>query len=257
MDSKNKKWQNWDSISFYGDMFYKRAIGELDEMESSKAAARLLKQHYQTGDSLLDVGCGAGHYLRSLKSILDEKVNYHGVDPTAYYVELAQKAWKDEAEFTVGSIFELPFPDNSFDIVMCNNVLIHLPPNMQVPMRELIRVARKKVIVRTVFGERNYLVREILEDQDFDKSAGVSDNYPSHDLNDLSFNYLNIYTERYMEDVIRHSFPAAKVSFQADNDWEPFDNRDDSGIKTGTRTIGHMQISGSLVFDWRFMVIDK
>src|SRR5438034_10610616 len=101
-------WKNWDEEKHYGDLFYKRATGQSPEMESSKAAARLVKEFYKTGDTLLDAGCGAGHYLRSLRGIVDEDIKYSGIDPTAYYIEMAEKAWHGSADFNVGSILDIP-----------------------------------------------------------------------------------------------------------------------------------------------------
>ncbi len=59
--------QAWESEAFgkpYGDLFFDRATGKLPEMESSKAAAARIAALAKSGDSLLDVGCGAGHYYR-------------------------------------------------------------------------------------------------------------------------------------------------------------------------------------------------
>ena len=87
---KQDKWKSWDYDTAYGDVFYQRAIGELDEMESSKALCQVVSRFYQAGMTLADVGCGAGHYLRSLRARVDEDINYTGIDATPYYIELAQ-----------------------------------------------------------------------------------------------------------------------------------------------------------------------
>ena len=63
--------QAWESEAIgkpYGDLFFDRATGKLPEMESSKAAAARITALAKSGDSLLDVGCGAGHYYRSIRS---------------------------------------------------------------------------------------------------------------------------------------------------------------------------------------------
>ncbi len=62
--------QAWESEAIgkpYGDLFFDRATGKLPEMESSKAAAARITALAKSGDSLLDVGCGAGHYYRSIR----------------------------------------------------------------------------------------------------------------------------------------------------------------------------------------------
>ena len=73
MESKSGK--IWNRDKEYGDYFFKRATGQLEEMESSKALCGIISEFYEKGMSLLDVGCGAGHYLRSLRKRLDEDID--------------------------------------------------------------------------------------------------------------------------------------------------------------------------------------
>jgi ubiquinone/menaquinone biosynthesis C-methylase UbiE len=141
----SEAWRVWDSEAAYGELLYERAIGKQPEMESSKALARLMKTRVRSGDKILDVGCGAGHYLRSLKREIEVPFTYTGVDATAGYVELARKAWAGEtaARFEVGDVFGLPFGDGEFDVVFSCNLLLHLP-SITTPMREIVRVAKRE-----------------------------------------------------------------------------------------------------------------
>ena len=54
-------------------------------MESAKATARKLKEVIRPDESILDVGCGVGHYLPSLKRLLDVPFRYTGIDSTECY----------------------------------------------------------------------------------------------------------------------------------------------------------------------------
>ena len=128
MSSDPKKYGRWHEDKKYGEVFFKRAVGEMDEMESTKSVCSVLKTIYKPGMKVLDVGCGAGHYLKGLRERVDANINYTGVDATEYYVNLAREAYQDDALFRVGDIFNLDFEDREFDIVMCNNVVVHLPP---------------------------------------------------------------------------------------------------------------------------------
>jgi ubiquinone/menaquinone biosynthesis C-methylase UbiE len=254
--AEKQAWINWDEEKDYGDMFYKRAVGELPEMESSKAVSQLLKPIYQPSMSLLDVGCGVGHYLRSLRLHLDKDINYHGTDATAYYIELAKKAYKDDSLFTVGSVFDLPFENATFDIVMSNNLVMHLPPNLEKPFAELLRVSKKHIVIRAMFGDRNYVVREVLTKKDFEfekDDIQVS----SFDLEKLNFRYFNMYTEEYYRNLISSLAPKSKVHIEKDNNWKPFNNSSDSNTPTATKTMGEYQLSGNLILDWRFIIIEK
>src|SRR5690606_37440313 len=131
-------WNNWDEEKHYGELLFKRATGQSGEMNSSKAISKVIKQFYKPGMKVLDVGCGAGHYLVSLRNIVDKNISYTGVDPTAHYLDLAKKAFGDSANFVQGGVFDIPFGDNSFDIVICNHVILHMPPeNISQALSEL------------------------------------------------------------------------------------------------------------------------
>src|ERR1700676_5583763 len=108
----------------YGDVFLERATGELPEMESSKAAARRVAPLLSPNDSFLDIGCGGGHYLRSLSNEIQVPFRYVGIDRTDYFIEVARRAHKHtpNVTFEVGDIFNIERTDKSADIVMCNNV---------------------------------------------------------------------------------------------------------------------------------------
>ncbi|MDX2191556.1 MAG: class I SAM-dependent methyltransferase [Bacteroidota bacterium] len=254
--AEKEAWRNWNEEKDYGNMFFKRATGELPEMESSKAVSNLLKKIYQPKMSLLDVGCGVGHYLRSLRAHLDKDINYNGTDATPYYVELAQKAYGNPDLFRVGDIFNLPHASESYDIVMCNNVVMHLPPDLEKPFSELIRLSKKYIVIRAMFGERNYVVREVLTPKDFEFDKNEL-NVASFELTKLNFRYFNMYTETYYRNLISALSPKSKVEIIKDMDWKPFDNSTDSKTPTATKTMGEFQVSGNLILDWRFIVIEK
>ncbi|WP_339878740.1 class I SAM-dependent methyltransferase [uncultured Algoriphagus sp.] len=68
-------------------------------------------------DKLLDVGCGSGFFsnLAYLKGI-----NVVGIDASAPLIEQAKKR-NSQIEFHIGEMEELPFEDNTFDIVCAFN----------------------------------------------------------------------------------------------------------------------------------------
>ena len=67
--------------------------------------------------------------------------------------------------------YNLSFASASFDIVVCSNVLLCLPDIVK-PLRELIRVARKTVLIRFLCHERTYLIRDVHPgDPDLDENG--------------------------------------------------------------------------------------
>lgn len=250
-------WRIWNKDKAYGDLLYKRATGDLDEMESSKALCKILSPFYENRMKVLDVGCGAGHYLRSLRLRIDENMDYTGVDATEYYVELARKAFGNASRFLYGNISNLQFKDNSFDIVICNNLILHLPPPPIKPISELIRVSSKYIVIRTVFGERNYLIKEVRSSDDKIQGLPIREgNLIDQEGKPLVCNYFNMYTEQYFRDIVANINENIGMKIVCDDYWNPFDTTAVAG-KTATKVIGGKQVSGNLLLDWRFIVLNK
>lgn len=252
-------WRIWEGYKIYGDILYKRAIGELEEMESAKSLSRILKELYRPGMKVLDAGCGAGHYLRSLRARVDRDIDYTGADATEYYIEKAKEAFPESAAFKVSDITDLSFDSSTFDIVMSNNVLLHLPPPPRKAISELIRVSRKHVVIRTVFGERNYIIKECRNPDEVYGESGKNRLSERQLIKDdgqpVSFNYFNLYTENYLRDIVSELAPGIEIKIIPDS-FGSFDNREVGG-HTATKVEGDRQISGNLILDWRFIVLTK
>jgi len=250
----------WKINSTYGNLFYERAIGQKEEMECSKALCKILKPIYKEGMSVLDVGCGTGHYLRSLIEHLDEDIKYTGVDITKEYMVKAKKAFKNYS-FKVGNIHCLEFLTNEFDIVTCNNVLMHLPVPPTKAISELLRVSKDYVVIRTPIGKRNYIIKQVNDfndelDKDFENKLPKQE----HKLIDengepICWHYLNLYTKRFFEDLILEINPDYTVNFIQDTFWKELKTK--SKTNTATEIIDGKQVCGNVVLDWHFIVIRK
>ncbi|MGD9126447.1 MAG: class I SAM-dependent methyltransferase [Planctomycetia bacterium] len=95
--------------------------------------------------SLLDVGCGEGYWLDFLHRRYGKERMLRGYEYAGNRVEAAQKHFP-HLDLREGSIFELPEEDGSYDVVTCLEVLEHLP-DWQAGFEELLRIAKKEVIV--------------------------------------------------------------------------------------------------------------
>ena len=110
------------------DRFYAKVAGLVAEIEP---------------DSVLDAGCGEGETLERLAALIPRVVA--GVDLNPESVEFTRRRIPD-GEFSVADVADLPFADDSFDLVFCLEVLEHIP-DPGPALAELARVADRDIIV--------------------------------------------------------------------------------------------------------------
>ncbi len=96
------------------------------------------KHYIRKGDNLLDIGCGDGRMILSIKNNLNEDFQISGADVLDYNVPFNFKRIKDN---------QLDFNDKEFNIAVLNDVLHHIPKENQIEIiRESLRVANKVLI---------------------------------------------------------------------------------------------------------------
>ncbi len=124
------------------------ALGALTEMLEQRLILDLLGD--MTGARVLDIGCGDGALVRALAARGAATV---GVDPDPAMLTAARKLAEETnvpATFLEGRAENLPFPDDSFDVVAAMTVLCFVP-DAKGAVREMARVLRPGG--RLVLGE--------------------------------------------------------------------------------------------------------
>ncbi len=112
--------------------------------------AAILGDRLRPGLSVLDAGCGTGGFLRWALDTA-EPARVCGVDIGAGAIALAEER-VPEAELHVSPVRRLPFEADSFDLIVMNDVLQHVPDSdVAASLGELRRVARPgaALVVRT------------------------------------------------------------------------------------------------------------
>lgn len=95
-------------------------------------------------ESILDVGCGEGFTLSELKKNGIGK-RLEGIEYIQEALDIGKKLFPDFT-FKKGDIYRLPYKDNTFDIVVCTEVLEHLDKPKDA-LKELQRVSKKHLIL--------------------------------------------------------------------------------------------------------------
>ena len=95
-------------------------------------------------EKILDAGCGEGFVVSYLLQGND-RLAITGIDCSPQAIEMARQMVPGVL-FDVGDLREMPYSDDSFDLVMCLEVLEHLPDPHR-GLRELKRVTSAHCLV--------------------------------------------------------------------------------------------------------------
>ena len=97
----------------------------------------------QPGERILDLGSGAGTDSLVAAQMVGASGRVTGIDMTPEMLERARRSAEAmgavNVEFVEGEVERLPFPDESFDVVISNGV-IDLVPDKDAVFREIFRV---------------------------------------------------------------------------------------------------------------------
>ena len=100
----------------------------------------------QPGDVVLDVGCGTGTLALDMAQRVGSAGRVAGIDPSAQQIGRAHaKAARRRLpiEFQIGVIEQLPFPEQTFDVVLSTLMMHHLPaPLKRQGLAEIARVLK-------------------------------------------------------------------------------------------------------------------
>lgn len=104
--------------------------------------ARAMAEHYDlpANPKILDIGCGKGFLLYDfLKVIPDAEI--HGIDISPYAVANCKEEIRDRLQ--VGNATALPWPDNTFDLVISITTLHNLHAyDLEPALKEMERVGK-------------------------------------------------------------------------------------------------------------------
>lgn len=142
---------------FFLDNFYKVLLGEIKKLNP---------------ESILDAGCGEGFTLNKLKQA---KIGRHleGMEFVDAAIALGKKI-HPAIPIRKANIYKMPYKDNSFDLVICTEVLEHLDD----PEKALVELKRvtSKYLVLTVPDEPLFTIQRFLRGKNIFKLGA----HPEH-----------------------------------------------------------------------------
>lgn len=151
----------------------------------AKQLIAFTKKH--AGKRILDMGCATGNY-----SVVLKKMGYDvkGADVNSAYVKRARERGIETVQIENG----VPFPDKSFDTVICYEVIEHVP-DLKSLFTEAKRLAAKNILFTTPNSEFvDELARQGLLYEHF-----------------AELDHKNFFTERTLTEVLRQYFTGVSV----------------------------------------------
>lgn len=98
---------------------------------------RLSNISYNTA---LDLGCGTGEMIKLILQ-QDSGKTLYGIDLSENMIQVSKNKLGNAATFVLGDSENLPFPENFFDVVYCNDSFHHYPAPINV-LAEIRRVLK-------------------------------------------------------------------------------------------------------------------
>jgi ubiquinone/menaquinone biosynthesis C-methylase UbiE len=108
------------------------------------------------GDCVLEVGCATGTLTLAAKRQAGPTGKVFGIDIIPGMIERSQRKATQanlDVTFQLGSIENIPFPENHFDVVMCSFMIFH--------MSEKVRIKGIEEIYRVLKPQGRFLVLDL------------------------------------------------------------------------------------------------
>ena len=129
----------FDSQAAEYDLWYRTPEGRCADALEKELFIRLIQP--KSGKSVLDIGCGTGHNLAFFRELGLKAI---GIDASKPMLDIASRKLGNDVKLYRGHAEELPFDDNSFDIVTLITVLEFVSEPAKV-LKEAARVARTQI----------------------------------------------------------------------------------------------------------------
>lgn len=103
------------------------------------------KAQISPNDRIIDIGCGSGRMVIKVSEQLGMNGEIIGLEPSKHLIKECNKLEKkDNVKFMEGIMESVPFPDNSFDIVLSSLAIHHVPKDdKQKAFKEFNRILKK------------------------------------------------------------------------------------------------------------------
>jgi ubiquinone/menaquinone biosynthesis C-methylase UbiE len=152
--SEDEKQQLAKMRSFYDSVYYRSV--DCNARSTPHLRRLAAKLGIAKDDDVLDVACGAGHWLSACR---EQGARVSGVDLSTKAIEVCKSALAG-GEFYATEAESLPFADARFDVVTCLGSLEHFIDPVKA-LREMGRVAKREARFVLLVPNADFLTRRL------------------------------------------------------------------------------------------------
>lgn len=144
----------------FGNQYTIRNFSTLEEFEQSYVkkygtSKTMMFEEFMSDKSkdikILEVGCNIGLQLQCLCSLGFK--NLYGIEPQSFALYLAKT--QSTFNYAPGNIFDIPFKNEYFDLVLISGVFIHIrPDDLYEAMKEVIRCTKKYILIFEYYSDK-------------------------------------------------------------------------------------------------------
>lgn len=143
-------------LDYYQNGVKKKLLQKLWHTGKLNAIVKLIEKNNAYPQNILDVGCASGWFLSRIHKRYP-KADCSGIDVYKKAVEYGKKKYL-KLKLFYGDAHKMPFENNSFDIVICTEVLEHVVSPEKV-LKEIERVLTKDGIAIIEMDTGNFLFK--------------------------------------------------------------------------------------------------
>ena len=151
LDEIYKSWVEKESCerlqNRWGDynVFHKKSTKKPIIRGINFAIKRCRKKINEEMPTVLDIGCGTGHFMWAIKKDVGNMI---GIDSSEEMLKLAKRQFKEykrSVNFKVGSCFDIPLKNNAVDMSIQVDVCMHVGNSFK-SIDEMIRVSKHYIV---------------------------------------------------------------------------------------------------------------
>lgn len=148
----------WDQVppDYYQEGVKKNIFQWIWHSNKLRNVLTSIKEENSNPSTILDVGAASGWFLHELKKKFDN-ADCTGIDVYGKAIDYGKKKYKD-IKLLRADAHKLPFKDESFEVIVCCEVLEHVE-NSEAVIREMKRVLKKNGSIIVEIDTENFLFK--------------------------------------------------------------------------------------------------